>query len=192
MFGRGGRPSGLSATVPHAIGALNFLADRPDIDPARIGAMGFSWGGGLSMRIASTRESRQVDHPDRKFAAHVAFYPVCWSFSGEGPPGRDVSLGQMTGAPMLVLAGEKDDYDRPDSCPKFRTSVHESYRDAITVHVFPGATHKWDAGVDETFVDPNAYLGRGGTVTVRSNRQVREESRKMSVDFFRRVFAMGG
>lgn len=191
MFARGGRPTGLSATVPHAIGALNFLADRPDIDPAKIGAMGFSWGGGLSLVMLTARAVRQADHPNRAFAAHVAFYPVCWPFTPEAQNrGRGIPMGLLTGAPILVLAGEKDDYDQPDSCLKFHASVHEDYRSKITVHVFPSATHKWDAGVDETMEDPNAYLGRGGRVTVRSNSRVTEESRQVSVDFFRRVFAL--
>jgi dienelactone hydrolase len=49
MFTGGNRPRGGSrSNFTHMYGALNYLANRPDIDPQRIGVMGFSWGGGLS------------------------------------------------------------------------------------------------------------------------------------------------
>ena len=39
------RPKSPMETVPDAYAALALLSARPDIDPARIGVMGFSWGG---------------------------------------------------------------------------------------------------------------------------------------------------
>ena len=54
MFNKGQRPrGGHTETLSHAFGALQYLAARPDIDPARIGVMGFSWGGNLAVRTAS-------------------------------------------------------------------------------------------------------------------------------------------
>jgi uncharacterized protein len=55
MFSRGNRPrAGRNENLTHMYGALKYLASRPEIDPGRIGAMGFSWGGGLSLTAAST------------------------------------------------------------------------------------------------------------------------------------------
>jgi dienelactone hydrolase len=46
MFTSGNRPRGGSrSNFTHMYGALNYLANRHDIDPQRIGVMGFSWGG---------------------------------------------------------------------------------------------------------------------------------------------------
>jgi uncharacterized protein len=45
MFTSGNRPrDGSRSNFTHMYGALNYLANRPDIDPQRIGVMGFSWG----------------------------------------------------------------------------------------------------------------------------------------------------
>ena len=50
MFTSGNRPrDGSCSNFTHVYGALNYLANRPDIDPQHIGVMGFSWGGGLSL-----------------------------------------------------------------------------------------------------------------------------------------------
>jgi dienelactone hydrolase len=184
MFRRSERPDNLRATLPHAFGALNYLAERPEIDPARIGAMGFSWGGGLSILLNSRNQGLQPDKPGRRFAASVAFYPSCYVFTPVAA--RPYTISPMT--PLLVLAGEKDDYDRPDTCPKFREHLGAAFAERVTVHVFPGATHKWDGPGSESFFDSVANLGRGGQVTVRADRQVAEQSRQMSVDFFRKAF----
>ncbi|HEX4298205.1 MAG TPA: dienelactone hydrolase family protein, partial [Devosia sp.] len=43
-----------------AFGALAYLAGRPDIDPARIAAVGFSQGGDTALAIASTHPAFAV------------------------------------------------------------------------------------------------------------------------------------
>jgi cephalosporin-C deacetylase-like acetyl esterase len=54
MFSRGNRPrAGRNENFTHMYDALKYLASRPEIDPGRIGVMGFSWGGGLSLTAAS-------------------------------------------------------------------------------------------------------------------------------------------
>jgi dienelactone hydrolase len=46
MFTSGNRPrDGSRSNFTHMYGALKYLANRPDIDPQRIGVTGFSWGG---------------------------------------------------------------------------------------------------------------------------------------------------
>src|SRR5579859_4193104 len=41
--GAAARPGSPIETLPDAFGALAYLAAQPEIDPARIGIMGFSW-----------------------------------------------------------------------------------------------------------------------------------------------------
>ena len=54
MFSRSNRPrAGTRENFTHMYGALKYLASRPEIEPRRIGVMGFSWGGGLSLAAAS-------------------------------------------------------------------------------------------------------------------------------------------
>lgn len=64
--------------VPHAFGALKYLATHPRIDPDRIGITGFSLGGILAMYTASSMLAAEHLGTGPRFAAHVPVYPVCW------------------------------------------------------------------------------------------------------------------
>jgi hypothetical protein len=66
-------------TYPDAFGALKFLSEHPNIDPDRIGVIGFSWGGVIAMASATELYSSQFGEGLR-FSAHVAHYPV-WPMS---------------------------------------------------------------------------------------------------------------
>ena len=61
MFLRNVYPrEGTRATMPHAAAALRWLATQPEVDPKRIGLMGFSWGGGhvcANVQRVGTREA---------------------------------------------------------------------------------------------------------------------------------------
>src|SRR5262245_49433685 len=81
MFTSGNRPrSGSRSNFTHMYGALNYLAKRSDIDPNRIGVMGFSWGGGLSLSATSLVLTQRFTGAQFRFAAHAPFYPVCWPY----------------------------------------------------------------------------------------------------------------
>lgn len=192
MFQSGGRPArGLPATVPHSIGALLYLADRPEIDPKRIGSMGFSWGGGMAILNNNQQTAFVQQRPEIKYRANVAFYPVCYVFTPSLPGPKLRLLGRLTGAPLLVLAAENDDYDTPDACERFRTDLSPDQQRDVTVQIFPGATHKWDGNRNEYFNDIVARLGAGGMVRVTADRELALRSRAISVAFFRKHFEMG-
>src|SRR5262245_22252814 len=54
MFESGGRPrAGTKATIPFAAAALKWLAARDDVDRARLGVMGMSWGGVMTLLMSS-------------------------------------------------------------------------------------------------------------------------------------------
>ena len=55
-----GRPRGVPETLPDAYGALTFLAAQPRIDPVRIGIMGFSWGGVVTMLTATAPYTARI------------------------------------------------------------------------------------------------------------------------------------
>ena len=158
MFRPGGRPERIGATIPHAIGALEYLSTNPAVDPARIGMMGFSWGGGLSLALAQERGySGQGPH---RYAAFVPIYPVCNYLAQNG-------IGAPSGAPLLILAGAKDDYDAPGDCPRLAAAFNDWTAGIASVHVYPDATHIWDSARGNTsFYDKYANRGSGGTVRV--------------------------
>ncbi len=185
MFAPGRRPGRISATYPHVLGALDYLAGHPAIDPSRIGIMGFSWGGALSLAMA--QESGYRDHGPNRFAAHVPIYPTCSAYSR---PGNNV--GPPTGRPVLILAGAKDDYDAPDDCPKVAAAFNARLPGTVAVHVYPDATHIWDsARGNTTFYDPYANRGSGGTVRVVASAETTADSVARTVAFFATALRAG-
>ena len=66
--------------LPMAFAALEQLRKLSSIDPNRIGIMGFSMGGGITLRTAVEGDRRAWMGDEKGFAAHAAFYPVCKPF----------------------------------------------------------------------------------------------------------------
>jgi uncharacterized protein len=195
MFEPGQRPrAGYGATYPHLFGALAYLGSRQDIDAARLGVMGFSWGGGLSLRAASRRLLREFGlERQPAFAAHVAFYPVCWVQQRAIDDPTYWAYGtfsEMSDAPVLILAGHEDDYETPQSCRRFVERFDAPARSRITLKEYPDATHGWDnlGTGPSSFYDENARLGRGGRVRFFANRQVARDSRETALGFFQQAF----
>jgi dienelactone hydrolase len=176
------RPKGVPLTLPDAYGAFKFLATDPTIDAKRIGIMGFSWGGVVSMLTATKPYTEQYLGKEMKFAAHAPNYPVCWVYNRA--PGYEFK--EFTGAPILLQAGEGDTYDKPDTCANLVTSLGERGASLITLKMYPNAGHGWDRTEPAiTINDPYAHLGRGGPVVMAENAGVAAQSRAATVAFFR-------
>lgn len=188
--GPNGRPQSVVETLPDAFGALHYLASRPDIDPQRIGVMGFSWGGVLSMLTATRPYCEHYVEPGApRFAAHAPFYPVCWTYNTV--PGHEFT--ELTGAPIFIQTGACDDYDHPDSCEKLVSGLPAAAQRCISYKVYPEATHAFDR-LGPTMIgdDPYSHLGQGGKITITANPGAAAEAREATVAFFTRAFAAIG
>jgi dienelactone hydrolase len=186
---RSRRPRSTRESLPQAYGALLYLARHPRVEPRRIGVLGFSWGGAMSVVMSSRDITQQYTGGKARFAAHLALYPVCWAHQriveGKNPVYGADAYRHVTGAPVHILAGEKDDYDEPDSCPKFVAALPEDVRRHFGVTVYPGATHSFDGDVSFAQVyDRYAHAGRGGRVTLRSDAAAAAKARAFAVKFF--------
>lgn len=182
-----GRPRGVPETLPDAYGALKFLSEQPSIDPERIGIMGFSWGGVVTMLTATAPYTSLYTGGTLKFAAHVAHYPVCWVYNHV--PGY--AFNAFTGSPVLIQAGELDAYDEPDTCPKLVKSLPASDQAFISVRMYRNATHAWDRLQPAiTVTDPFSHLGKGGQVEFVPNPGKAFQSRSNAVRFFQEAFGM--
>lgn len=184
---RGGldRPKTLHETLPDLFGAFRYLAARDDIDPGRIGVMGFSWGGVLSMLSATKSVSERFLGPEERFAAHAPFYPVCWLYNRA--PGFEFT--DFTGAPILLQCGGADAYDEPDTGERLGRSVDAIAPGLMKVETYAGATHAFDRAAPDIIVnDPFAHMGKGGEVLFAHNPAAAESARAATVTFFLRVF----
>ena len=178
------RPASPQETLPDAIAALHYLASRPDIDSSKIGIIGFSWGGVLSM-LTATEQYMGMTGSSLRYSAHVAHYPVCWVYNNV--PGFEFE--KLTGAPVLIQTGQYDDYDLPDTCSNMVNNLAEVDKELTNLKVYKKAYHAWDR-LEPTLVieDPFAHLGQGGIVTLKPHRKLAAKSRQKAVRFFKNTF----
>jgi dienelactone hydrolase len=127
----------MASGVADAYAALDILARHPRIDADRIAIVGFSFGGEVAHLTAFERLHRALAPGQSRFAAHVAYYPA-------GNYGTAAEGGAYTGAPILLLLGEKD-----DNLPVAKATEYLAYARAagypapIEVLIYPGAYHAW-------------------------------------------------
>ncbi len=189
VVGSTSRPPQVTEALPDAFGALKFLADHPAIDATRIGIMGFSFGGRVSMLTASKPLADRYGPPSLRFKAHASFYPLCWTYNNEQRP--EEVFRELTGAPVFLQGGDLDTYDAPDSCRKLVDSLPEASRKLVRLTMHPGATHEFDSTGSERMVSsPLANLGRGGQARVTPNPEIAARAREATAKFFSEVFGL--
>jgi len=180
--------------LAHAWASLRWLAAHPRIDGARVGIMGFSWGGIVAL-LASSEElaRRHAGSSAPRFAAHVALYPICWRHHAvaAGRPGAWKELGpgvyrRVTGRPVHILAGDRDDYDGPDGCTRFVAALPPEARRHVGLTVYPGATFAWDSRFGSAPYEASARQGKGGIVNVVANPDIARQSREFAAAWFGR------
>jgi dienelactone hydrolase len=186
-----GRGQGVAArprqfdTLPDVFGAARFLAANPRVDPQRIGVMGLSYGAGLSIMASIDSIGRAYAAGGADFRAAAPLYPVCFNYD------PDRALARLPGqnfprVAMLMLVGERDDYDADGgaSCRRLAGSGSAAAQARMQFAVLPGATHMWDTERTTSYRDPAAARGQGGAVQVVQNRAAAEEGYRRVVAFF--------
>jgi dienelactone hydrolase len=134
--------------VTDAYSALKILQTHPDINPSRIGVMGFSYGGmaarfSLDQRIA---DALLADQPG--FAVHVDYYGPCF---------QNLHSPALTGAPILTLRGTEDASNDLSACLK-REAELEQLGSAVETEVYEGAGHAWDNHTERFFSEESPYI----------------------------------
>jgi dienelactone hydrolase len=179
-----------------AYGALATLRQYPYVDGKRIGIMGGSHGGMTTLAaMVSVKESNPLAEAKRNgFAAGISLYPNCGLSYGEwktvrqskdfGPVVSYSGVYKPIG-PVLILAGEKDDWTPAEDCRQM-TEASRKEGHPVEIIVYPGAYHSFDSTMPVRF-DPNrAVIGSptGKGATTGGNPAAWADSRKQVVSFF--------
>jgi len=143
--------------------ALDLLKKHPQIDPSRIGAIGYCFGGGIVLQMAR-------DGMDLKGVA---------SFHGSLATGEPAKAGSIK-ARILVLTGEEDPMTPPEQIAAFNREMKTA--GAISrVIVYPGAEH--------SFTNPDAdRFGEKFDLPLSYNAEADRKSWEEMKDFFQEVF----
>ena len=115
-------------------GALDHLAARTDIVQGKIGLIGHSHGGSTVIRAAQ----KSFGLAQRGLAGGVAYYPGC-------NPQLDTGID----VPVLLLAGDKDDWTSAERCRRMVSGLDRA--SLVEAVYYPNAYHSFDAkAVDRT------------------------------------------
>jgi len=110
-----------------AYGALGYLQSLDIIQPDKVGLLGWSQGGGVTLlSIVTESFARPVPAPDHDFAVAAVFYPaLCNDRMQSRPFTKRDPHSWSTKIPLLVLFGAADNWTRPEPCQAFIEEVQE-------------------------------------------------------------------
>ena len=113
-----------------AYAALRYLSTLKVVDSARVALLGQSMGG--SATLYAIDHDLAAQYFDQRFRAAIAYYPGCVV----------VPAPAMT-APVLILIGEADQWNKADGCKTLRYPAQPDSA-SIDLIVYPGVHHAFD------------------------------------------------
>jgi len=115
-----------------ALFALKFLQNHPKVDSNKIGIMGFSWGGQVTMWTGLDLIRKSIVGEEIDFALRVPYYPYC----------RYFDVPNYSKNKLHFFIGEKDTVP-PVYCEDMVNTFNELGFD-FSIDVFPEAHHNFD------------------------------------------------
>ncbi|MEQ8603463.1 MAG: dienelactone hydrolase family protein [Marivibrio sp.] len=112
-------------------GALPFLATHPQIDAERMGIMGFSRGGSVTL---GTMRLRPYPTGDITPKLYVGLYPGCMRVNVDR---------QTTDEKVLIIVGTSDTLSYPEACVDLGQQAEKLGKN-FEIVVIDGATHGFD------------------------------------------------
>ncbi|MBL95884.1 MAG: hypothetical protein CMF70_11360 [Magnetovibrio sp.] len=141
-----------AARIADAFSAMEALKKHPRIIPDKIGITGYSFGGIVSLHATEKRVSDTFVKDGISFAASLPVYPSCMSMWKNPLPTR---------APVLILAGEKDDYTEAKFCIEYVDRMRKAGHN-IHIKVYKGAHHGWVKRVSKRYNSKAWHFNRCG------------------------------
>lgn len=167
-----------------ALAAVEWLAAREEVDPTRIGLIGWSHGGSTVL-AATNLNQRDVREATTRPAFAVAFYPGCSVERGRRYEGT---------APLLLLVGEADDWTPAAPCDALVREAGKAAGERKTIEYerYKGAYHGFDSqSALRVRTDvPNGVRGAAG-VHVGADPAARADAREKLLRFLARHTAPG-
>ncbi len=134
--GLGAKQTGMTdaSFLSDTYAAIKVAKKDPRIDPERIVTFGSSWGGGVQMYLMSQWFQKQLGNGNVNIAGHIALGPACY---------LTVEKPKPTTGKMLMLLGEKDNWNQPKPCRNYAKRLQQAGA-SITVETVKDANHAWD------------------------------------------------
>jgi dienelactone hydrolase len=134
--------------ISDAYAALKLLGTSELIDPARIGLIGFSYGG-MATRLAMDSRIKRALAPDSPaFDLHIDVYGPCF---------QNLQSTELTDAPLLTLRGTEDASNELEACARREDEIRQ-LGTKVTAHIYEGVGHAWEATVPRFFSEKSPYL----------------------------------
>ena len=159
-----------------ALAALQWLAQQPQVEPRKIGLMGWS-NGGSAVLAASNERHAEVAKSLVKPNFLVAFYPGCEA---------ELQRGYQPSADLLLLVGEADDWTPAEPCKRLAAQAPSSGAANISIEVYPGAFHGFDSTAAlRVRKDVPSGVNKGQGVTVGGDADALRLSRERLIQFLK-------
>jgi dienelactone hydrolase len=126
-------PGGLRAK--DAFAAAAYLRGRADIDPERLGLVGFSHGGRAALVTAEERSATAAGA--KPFKAIIAYYPGCSRIS------------QPLATDVQILIGDADDWTPVTLCSDLVARYAGAPAHKPLLKIYPDALHAFDTNLPE-------------------------------------------
>ena len=127
--------------TPDVYGALNVVSTHPKIDPNRIGLMGFSHGGIVTINSSTKWAKDKFAQNGQGYKAFIAVYPYC-----------NVTIPELNSitTSLRIHTGELDDWTPAKPCEQHVNTLKASNQDA-EISIYPNAHHAFDDPSEKLF-----------------------------------------
>ena len=144
---------GVTARPYDAYAALDYIRTRTDIDPSRIGLLGWSNGGSATLSGVSNVDGFSpllepgvnffTDPSNRELMRHEGFYAAAAIYPGCGLQNHYPNDTYVNYSDLLVFIGEEDGSVSPENCVELVAEAQANDSEAL-LFLYPSEGHGYD------------------------------------------------